>query len=116
MEQGGKDKCWRCGGPHKKKNCPNLAHATISNPNPNQSCSQCHAYKHDANHCFTFHPKLQQGQSQNTNPNKGQGFGKGQRGKGVANKRLATKLAQGQPNTMDVRFAQFEALITSMAT
>jgi len=23
MEQGGEDKCWRCGGPRKKNNCPN---------------------------------------------------------------------------------------------
>jgi hypothetical protein len=28
-KQGGEDKCWRCGGPHKKKDYPNPAHATI---------------------------------------------------------------------------------------
>jgi hypothetical protein len=28
-KQSGKDKCWRCGGPHKKKDYPNPPHATI---------------------------------------------------------------------------------------
>ncbi len=65
-------------------------------------------------HFYQLHPKLWQGQSQNTNASKGQGFRKDQKGKGVANKGLATKLAQGQPNTMDAEFAQFEALVTSM--
>jgi hypothetical protein len=32
MEQGGEDKCWRCGGPHKKKDYPNPPQATTSNP------------------------------------------------------------------------------------
>ncbi len=34
MEQSGEDKCWRCGGPHKKDG-PNPPQATTSNPNPN---------------------------------------------------------------------------------
>jgi hypothetical protein len=38
------------------------------------------------------------------------------KGKGVANKGLATKPAQGQPNTMETKFAWLEALITSMVT
>ncbi len=32
IKQHGEDKC---GGPHKKKDCPNPPHATTSNPNPN---------------------------------------------------------------------------------
>jgi hypothetical protein len=35
VEEGGEDKCWRCGGPHKKKDCPNPLQTTTSNPNPN---------------------------------------------------------------------------------
>jgi hypothetical protein len=42
-EHGAKDKCWRCGGPHRKKDCPNLPEATISNPNPSQPCPHCKA-------------------------------------------------------------------------
>ncbi len=61
IEQGGEDKCWRCGGFHKKKDCPNPPQATTSNPNPNQPCSHCYAYGHDADHCFTLHPKLRKG-------------------------------------------------------
>ncbi len=34
VEQGGEDKCWRCGGLHKKKDYPNPPQATTSNPNP----------------------------------------------------------------------------------
>jgi hypothetical protein len=45
---------------------------------------------------------------------KGQGFGKGQKGKGAINKGLTTKLAQCQPNTMEARFTQLEALVRSM--
>jgi hypothetical protein len=47
--------------------------------------------------------------------NKGQGSGKGQKGKGAANKGSATKPTQGQPNTMEIKFARLKALITSMA-
>jgi hypothetical protein len=70
---------------------------------PNHPCSHCHVYAHDVDHCFTFHLELWQGQSQNT-LDKGQGFRKGKE-KGAANKRLPTKLAQGQPNTMEAKFA-----------
>jgi hypothetical protein len=34
----------------------------------------------------------------------------------LVNKGSTTKPAQGQPNTMEAKFAQLEALITSMAT
>ncbi len=34
----------------------------------------------------------------------------------MANKRLATKPTQGQPNTMEARFAQLEALVAIMGT
>ncbi len=34
----------------------------------------------------------------------------------MANKRLATKPTQGQPNTMEAKFAQLEGLVTSMVT
>jgi hypothetical protein len=54
-KQDGKDKCWKCGGPHKK-DYPNPPQAITSNLNPNQPCSHCHAYGHDVNHCFTHHP------------------------------------------------------------
>jgi len=33
-EQGGENKCWRCDGLHKKKDCPNPPHATTLNLNP----------------------------------------------------------------------------------
>jgi hypothetical protein len=36
---------------------------TTPNPHPSQLCSHPKAYGHDANHCFTFHPELYQGQS-----------------------------------------------------
>jgi hypothetical protein len=118
-KQSGEDKCSKCGGFHKKKDCPNPPQAITSNPNPSQPCSHCYAYGHDVDHCFTFHPRLWQGQSQNTNASKGQGFGKGQKGKGVTNKRPAnegptTKLVQGQPNTMEARFTLLEAQVTIM--
>jgi hypothetical protein len=51
----------------------------------------------------------------NINSSKGQGFRKGQKGKGVVNTELTTKPTQGHPNTMDIRFAQMEALVASMA-
>jgi hypothetical protein len=35
IEQGGKDKCWKCGGPHWKKYFLNPSSVTITNPNPN---------------------------------------------------------------------------------
>jgi hypothetical protein len=41
-------------------------------------------------------------------------LGKAKRGKCVTNKGLATKLVQDQPNTMEAKFAQLKALITSM--
>jgi hypothetical protein len=103
-KESGEEKCWRCGWPHKKKDCPNPPQATTSNPNPNHPCSHCHAYAHDVDNCFTFHLELWQGQSQNT-LNKGQGSRKGKKGKGAANKRSPTKPAQGQPNTMETKFA-----------
>jgi hypothetical protein len=61
VEQGQEDKCWRCGGPHKKKDCPNPPQAITSNLNPSQPCSHYHVYGHDVDHCFTLHLKLQQG-------------------------------------------------------
>jgi hypothetical protein len=61
IKQGGEDKCWKCGGFHKKKDCSNPPQATTSNPNPNQPCSHCYAYGHDADHCFTLHLELRQG-------------------------------------------------------
>jgi hypothetical protein len=33
-KQGGEDKCWKCGGVHKKKDYPNPSQAITSNPNP----------------------------------------------------------------------------------
>jgi hypothetical protein len=48
--------------------------------------------------------------------NKDEGFKKGEKGKGVANKRSTTKPIQGQPNTMEARFARLKTLVTSMAT
>jgi hypothetical protein len=41
---------------------------------------------------------------------------KGQKVKGVANKGPTTKLTQGQPDTIETKFAWLEALVTSMAT
>jgi hypothetical protein len=38
-------------------------------------------YRHDANHCFTLHFELQQGQSQIANVVKDQGYRKYKRGK-----------------------------------
>jgi len=38
-------------------------------------------YRHDANHCFTLHFELQQGQSQIINVVKDQGYRKYKRGK-----------------------------------
>jgi hypothetical protein len=35
MEQGGKDKCWRCGGPHKKKKILIHHKPQFSTPIPN---------------------------------------------------------------------------------
>ncbi len=49
-KQGGKDKCWKCGGLHKKKNCPNPLQTINFNLNPNQPCCHCHVYGHDASH------------------------------------------------------------------
>jgi hypothetical protein len=41
----------------------------------------------------------------------------GQKGEGVTNKGLVTKLIQGQPNnTMEARFVWLEVLVTSMMT
>jgi hypothetical protein len=37
-------------------------------------------------------------------------------GKVQPTKRLATKLTQGQPNTMEASFAQLEALVTNKVT
>ncbi len=34
-EQSGENKWWKCGGPHKKKDCLNPTQATTFNPNPN---------------------------------------------------------------------------------
>jgi hypothetical protein len=34
-EERGEDKCWKCGGPHKKKDCLNPLQTTTFNPNPN---------------------------------------------------------------------------------
>jgi len=47
-------------------------------------------------------------------PIKAKVLGNAKRGKVQPTKRLTTKPTQGQPNTMEVRFAQLEALITSM--
>jgi len=52
-KKGGKTKCWRCGGRHKK-DYPNPPQPITSNLNPNQPCSHCHAYGHDVDHCFTL--------------------------------------------------------------
>jgi hypothetical protein len=68
---------------------------------------------------FTLNPKLRHGESQKTNGSKGQGSRmgkKGKKGEGATNKRSATKLTQGQPNTMEARFVRLEALVTSMTT
>jgi hypothetical protein len=54
-----------------------------------------------------------------SNVNKGarvKGFGKGQKGLNMANKGSTTKLVKGQLNTMEDKFVQFKALITSMVT
>jgi len=48
----------------ERKDCFNPPQATTYNPNPNQPCSHYKVYGHDVNHCFMFHPNLQQGQSQ----------------------------------------------------
>ncbi len=60
-------------------------------------------------HTQFFRSELWQGQSQNTNASKGQ------KRKNAANKRSATKPTQNQPNTMEVRFTQLEALVINMA-
>ncbi len=44
------------------------------------------------------------------------GSSKGQKAKGVANKRSATKLAPHEPNAMEARFAHLEMLVMSMAS
>jgi hypothetical protein len=82
----GKEKCWRYGGLHWKKDCPNPIQTTTSNPS--QSSSHYKVYGHDVNHYFTLHLELWQGQSQAINAKKNQGFKKGQKRKGVTNKGL----------------------------
>jgi len=49
------------------------------------------------------------------NARKSQGSSQGQKEKGVANKRLTTKLAPNQPNNMEVWLTWSKALVTSMA-
>lgn len=87
-EQNGKDKCWKCGRPHKKQDCLHPPQAITPNPNFTQPSSHDNTYGHDLNHFFTLHSKLQHGQSQTTNVEKGQGFGKIQKGKNATNKGL----------------------------
>jgi hypothetical protein len=60
VEQGGENKCWRCGGPNKKDYLT-PPQATTSNLNPSHPCSHYHAYGHDDDHCFTLHLELWQG-------------------------------------------------------
>jgi hypothetical protein len=50
IEQGGEDKCWKCGRFHKKTNCPNPLQTIIFNLNTNQPCWHCHVYGHDVSH------------------------------------------------------------------
>jgi hypothetical protein len=72
VEQGGKEKCWKWSRPHEKKYCTLIHHMpkplTLT---PTSHVPNCNAYRHEVDHCFTLHPKLQEGQSQNTNANKG---------------------------------------------
>jgi hypothetical protein len=50
------------------------------------------------------------------NVGKSPSFNKGQKVKGTANKRLATKLTPNQPNAMEAQFTCLEALVTNMAS
>ncbi len=97
VEQGGEDKCWKCGGLHKK-DYPNPPQATTSNLSPNQSCSHYHAYGHDADHYFTLHLELCQVQPYNTNMLvRAKVVGRAKRGKGATDKRLVIKPAKANP-------------------
>jgi hypothetical protein len=64
-KHGVEERCWKCGGPHHKRDCPNPLWCTTSNPNPNQPCAHYKVYGHDMDHYFTLHLELQQTQLPN---------------------------------------------------
>ncbi len=112
IQQSGKNKCWKCGGPHKKKNCPNPLQTITFNLNPTQPCCHCHVYGHDASHFTQNYIKVSHKTPMSI---KAKVLGRAIREKVWLTKGRPPRrpqVTQGQPNTMEARFTQLEAVVT----
>jgi len=107
VKQGGENKCWRCGGPHKKKDYLNPLQATTSNHNPSQPFP---IIMHmNMTSIIVLHLTQNYDRANHKTPMLIRAkvlrwARRGKNGKVQPIKGSATKLAQGQPNTMEARF------------